>query len=104
MKVSVTAIAAAAFAAIAIALAGCASIGQIAADASNFSVTTTGGGICAAASTAKATLALSADETAGVNAALASCAATNNGQSVTDVTAFPALIAAMATLEQAGLM
>ncbi len=101
MKVSVTAIAAAAFAAIA--LAGCASTGQIAADASNFSVTATGGVICTAASTAKATLALSAEQTAVVNAALASCAATNNGQSVTDVTAFPPLIAAMATLEQAGL-
>ena len=102
MKISVPAIAALVFGAAA--LAGCASIGQIAADASNFSVTATGGGICAGASTAKATLALSAKQTAVVNAALASCAATNNGQSVTDVTAFPALIAAMATLEQAGLM
>ena len=102
MKISVPAIAALVLEAAA--LAGCASIGQIAADASNFSVTATGGEICAAASTAKATLALSADETAGVNAALASCAATNNGQSVTDVTAFPALIAAVATLEQAGLV
>ncbi len=60
--------------------------------------------ICAAASTAKATLALSARQTAVVNAALPACAAANNGQSLTDVTAFPPLIAAMARLEQAGLV
>jgi hypothetical protein len=56
------------------------------------------------ASTAKATLALSARQTAVVNAALAACAAANNSQSVTDVTAFPPLIAARARLEQAGLI
>jgi hypothetical protein len=102
MKVSVTAIAAAAFAAIG--LAGCAATGQIATSVSALSPTTTGGGICAVASTAKATLPLSADQTAVVNAALASCAAANNGQSVTDVSGFPALIAAVATLDQAGLI
>jgi hypothetical protein len=48
-------------------------------------------------------LALSADETAVVNAVLPSPAAANNGQSVNDVTASPALIAAMARLERAGL-
>ena len=100
MKISVPAIAALEAAA----LAGCATTGQIAVDASNFSVTATGGEICAGTSTAKATLALSAEQTAIVNAALASCAAINNGQSVTDVTAFPPLIAAVATLEQAGLV
>jgi hypothetical protein len=58
----------------------------------------------ASAATAKAALALGVKQTAVVNAALASCVATNNGQSMTDVTAFPALIAATATLGQAGLM
>jgi hypothetical protein len=67
------------------------------------SPTANGGEICAGASTVKATLALSADETAVVNAALPSRAAANNGQSVTDVTAFSTPIAAMARLKQAGL-
>ena len=66
------------------------------------SPTANGGVICAGASTVKATLALSAEQTAVVNAALASCAATNNGQSVTDVTVPAALISAGVVLQQAG--
>jgi hypothetical protein len=99
MKISVSAVAAPTLEAAA--LTGGASI---AADASNVSVTATGREICAGASTATATLALSADEAAVVHAALASCAATNKGQPVTVVTAFPARVAAVATLEQAGLV
>jgi hypothetical protein len=87
----------------AIALAGCTAIGQIATNASTLSATTTGGAICAA-STAQATLTLSAKQTAVVNPALASCAATSNGQSATVLTAVAALLVAVATLQQVGLI
>jgi hypothetical protein len=88
----------------AIALANCTTIGQIATNVSTSSATTTGGAICAAASTAKATLTLSAKQTAVFNPALASCAATSNGRSATVVTAVPALLAGVATLQQVGLI
>ena len=86
------------------ALADCTTIGQIATNVSTLSATTTGGAICAAASKAKATLTLSAKRTAVVNLALASRAATGNGQSATVVTAVPALLATVATLQQVGLI
>jgi hypothetical protein len=54
--------------------------------------------------TAKATLTPSAKRTAVVNPALASWAATSNGQSATVVTAVPALLAALATFQQVALI
>lgn len=58
--------------------------------------------ICAGASAVNAALALSTEQTAVVNAALASYPATNNGQPVTDATVPAALISAGVVLQPAG--
>ncbi len=66
------------------------------------SPTANGGVICVGALAVKATLASSAEQTAVVNAALASYPATNNGQSVTEATVPAALISAGVVLQSAG--
>ena len=84
-----------------VAIGGCQSTGQIATNASNFSATTTNAVVCATATTAKATLALSATDMAVINAALAACTASNQGQSINDISTAPAILAAVAILQQA---